>query len=93
MESCSGKKSYVIGAPEFVLREDYDTYKPDISEYARKGYRVLVFGSYDAALDGGKLTGKVLPMAYVLLANPIRKEAPETFAYLQSRAWKSKLFL
>ena len=88
-----GEKSYVIGAPEFVLREDYDTYKPDISEYARKGYRVLVFGSYDAALDGGKLTGKVLPMAYVLLANPIRKEAPETFAYFAEQGVEVKVFL
>lgn len=86
-----GEKSYVIGAPEFVLREDYDTYKPDISEYARKGYRVLVFGSYDEALDGGKLTGKVLPMAYVLLANPIRKEAPETFAYFAEQGVEVKV--
>ena len=86
-----GEKSYVIGAPEFVLRDDYDTYKPDISEYARKGYRVLVFGSYDAALDGGKLTGKVLPMAYVLLANPIRKEAPETFAYFAEQGVEVKV--
>ena len=86
-----GEKSYVIGAPEFVLREDYDTYKPDISEYARKGYRVLVFGSYDAVLDGGKLTGKVLPMAYVLLANPIRKEAPETFAYFAEQGVEVKV--
>lgn len=74
-----------------MLREDYDTYKPDISEYARKGYRVLVFGSYDAALDGGKLTGKVLPMAYVLLANPIRKEAPETFAYFAEQGVEVKV--
>ena len=86
-----GEKSYVIGAPEFVLREDYDTYKPNISEYARKGYRVLVFGSYDEALDGGKLTGKVLPMAYVLLANPIRKEAPETFAYFAEQGVEVKV--
>ena len=86
-----GEKSYVIGAPEFVLRDDYDTYKADISEYARKGYRVLVFGSYDAALDGGKLTGKVLPMAYVLLANPIRKEAPETFAYFAEQGVEVKV--
>ena len=86
-----GEKSYVIGAPEFVLREEYDTYRPDISEYARKGYRVLVFGSYDAALDGGKLTGKVLPMAYVLLANPIRKEAPETFAYFAEQGVEVKV--
>ena len=42
---------------------------------------MLVFGTYDGELDGKALTGKVTPLGYVLLANPIRKEAPETFAY------------
>lgn len=87
-----GEKSYVIGAPEFVLREDYDTYKPDISEYARKGYRVLVFGSYDTALDGGKLTGKVLPMAMSFWQIQSVKKHRRHLHTLQSRAWKSKLF-
>ena len=28
---------HVLGAPEFVLREDYDTYKEEIQTYAGKG--------------------------------------------------------
>ena len=48
-----GEKSYVIGAPEFVLREDYDTYKPDISEYARKG-KIDRKGSADGICPSGK---------------------------------------
>lgn len=75
------EKSYILGAPEFVLLDTHDTYKDDIQEHVRKGYRVLVFGSYDGELDGKPLTEAVTPLAYVLLANPIRKEAPETFAY------------
>ena len=72
---------HVLGAPEFVLRDDFDKYKEEIEGYAGKGNRVLVFGTYDGELDGKALTGKVTPLGYVLLANPIRKEAPETFAY------------
>ena len=37
------------------------------------------------------MTGKVLPMAYVLLANPIRKEAPETFAYFAEQGVEVKV--
>lgn len=74
-------ESYVLGAPEFVLREDYATYKDQIEEEGGKGYRVLVFGSYDGTPDGKALTGKVIPLGLILLSNPIRKEAPETFRY------------
>ena len=82
---------HVLGAPEFVLREDYDTYKEEIQTYAGKGYRVLVFGTYDGTLDGKALTGKVNPLGYVLLANPIRKEAPETFAYFAEQGVEVKV--
>lgn len=73
--------AYVLGAPEFVLREDYAAYKDQIEEEGAKGYRVLVFGSYDGTPDGKALTGKVIPLGLILLSNPIRKEAPETFRY------------
>ena len=63
-----------------MLRDDFDKYKEEIEGYAGKGNRVLVFGTFDGELDGKALTGKVTPLGYVLLANPIRKEAPETFA-------------
>lgn len=85
------EKAYVLGAPEFVLREDYEAYKNEIGGYARRGYRVLVFGSYEGTLDGKKLTEKVKPLAYILLANPIRKEAPETFAYFAEQGVEVKV--
>lgn len=74
-------KAYILGAPEFVLRDDYSAYQEQISTYSEQGYRVLVFGSYAGVPDGKALTAPVLPLGFVLLANPIRKEAPETFHY------------
>ena len=85
------EKSYVLGAPEFVLREDYETYRLEIQTYAKRGYRVLVFGTYEGTLEGTKLTEKVLPLGYILLANPIRKEAPETFAYFAEQGVEVKV--
>ena len=76
-----GTTSYVLGAPEFVLRDDYETYKETIESYGSEGYRVLVFGRYEGTPDGKALTETVLPYGLVLLANPIRKEAWETFQY------------
>ena len=74
-------KSYVIGAPEFVLRGQFAKYQEQIATYSSKGYRVLVFAQYEGMLDRKPLTEPVLPLCFVMLANPIRKGAKETFAY------------
>lgn len=74
-------QAYVLGAPEFVLREDYTKYQGRIEQYTSRGFRVLVFGSYDGEPDGKSLTGTVTPLGYVLLLNKVREEAPATFKY------------
>ena len=73
--------AYVLGAPEFVLRSQYDDYKEKIESYSETGSRVLVFGRYSGVIDGKALTSSVEPLGLVLLANPIRKEAKATFQY------------
>ena len=84
-------KSYVIGAPEFVLREDYAEYKDRIEAYSEKGYRVLVYGRYEGILDGQQLTEKVLPIAFIMLTNAIREGAKETFSYFTERGVEIKV--
>ncbi|WP_260273986.1 cation-translocating P-type ATPase [Enterococcus hirae] len=76
---------YVLGAPEMVLRERFETVKNEFSQYADQGYRVLVFGSYQGKLSEALLEAEVIPLAYLLIANPIRKEAPDTFAYFKEQ--------
>ena len=73
--------AYVLGAPEFVLRERYEKYRKEIENYSKEGYRVIVFGSYNGVLDGKELTEEVTPLGLIFLSNPIRKEAQETFRY------------
>lgn len=76
-----GKTSLVLGAPEFLLRSAYEDYKDQIERYSSQGYRVLIFGEYQGALDGKALNAPVLPRGMVLLANPVRAKAPDTFRY------------
>ena len=72
---------YVLGAPEFVLQDQYVSYETHITSYSKEGYRVLVFGIYHGVIDGKPLNSPVTPLALVLLSNPIRKEAKATFRY------------
>ena len=83
--------SYVLGAPEFVLKEQYETYEEAIREHASKGARVLVFGTAKEEPDGKPLQEAVTPLAYVLLANPIRQEAKETFTYFAEQGVEVKV--
>ena len=84
-------KTYVLGAPEFVLLDDYEQYKEKITELASTGARVLVFGTYAAEIDGKALTEPVTPLGYILLANPIREAAKETFQYFAEQGVEVKV--
>lgn len=76
---------YVLGAPEFVLREGYSAISPEIAPYLKKGYRVLVLGKCHAEELSEELPETVEPLGYIILSNPIRANAPETFAYFKDQ--------
>ena len=83
--------AYVLGAPEFVLKEDYADRAGEITELASTGARVLVFGTYDGQPDGKPLPKPVTPLGYILLANPIREAAEETFRYFAEQGVEVKV--
>lgn len=83
--------AYVLGAPEFVLKEDYAEWADTITELASDGTRVLVFGTYDGVPDGKPLARPVTPLGYILLANPIRDAANETFQYFAEQGVEVKV--
>lgn len=83
--------TYILGAPEMVLREDFDQFSEGIQAYAEKGYRVLVFGQYEGVLTDKVLIEKVRPISYILLSNPIRKEAYDTFRYFAEQEVEIKV--
>ena len=54
-------KAYVVGAPEFVLRQDYAAVQGTIEVFLEKGYRVLVFAEYEG-IWMERLTEMQLPL-------------------------------
>lgn len=84
-------KAYVVGAPEFVLRQDYAAVQGIIEVFLEKGYRVLVFAEYEGNLDGKELTENATPIAFILLNNAIREGAMDTFRYFSKRGVEVKV--
>ena len=60
-----------MGAPEFVLRSQYENYQSQVEELTLSGKRVLVFGEYKGKLTGKELVSEVIPMAFITLANQL----------------------
>ena len=83
--------SYVLGAPEFILRESYEEYSSQIERWSRQGFRVLVFAEYPGTLTGEALTEPANPLGMILVANPIREKAPETFRYFVEQGVEIKV--
>lgn len=71
---------YAIGAPENLLKENFDQYAKQIQQYAGKGQRVLAFGKTDQA-DGSQLSKPIQLLGLIVLENPVRQNAPATFQY------------
>ncbi len=80
-----GGKNYVLGAPEFVAKDSYEEIRAKVESYSEKGYRVLAFGKYGGKLTGKELTARFTPLAFIILENPVRETAPETFKYFEEQ--------
>lgn len=83
----------LIGAPEMVLRDQFAQYKDEFEKYAATGYRVLIVANYPGVLteDDSKLSNSVEVYGYILLSNPIRKEAKATFEYFAKQGVEIKV--
>lgn len=69
--------TYLLGAPEFILGDDFHIVENEIQSYTEKGDRVLLFARRDS--------DKTIPLGFVALANPIRQNAVKTFEYFKKQ--------
>lgn len=91
-----GEDQFILGAPECVLAESYDTYKEELESYAAKGNRVVVFAKYTG--ENSLKTGRPLTKQdtvelwfAILLQNPLRENAKETFSYFGQQGVEVKV--
>lgn len=81
--------SYIIGAPEFVLKQKIKKYESKIRKLSCEN-RVLilakVIGNEKEVLDG-----KIMPLALILIRDKIRKEAFQTLNYFKENDVELKI--
>lgn len=85
--SFDGRGSYYLGAPEFVLKNDFEKYRERIETYS--DYRVLVLAYSRDEISN--TPGRLKVLGFLLIQDKIRKEAPDTLKYFKEQGVRVKI--
>ena len=83
--------TYVLGAPEFVLKPMPSRVEKLVRENAVKGLRVLVLAYSANAINGEKVPAVLRPAALITLSDNIREDAAETIAWFKKNDVQVKI--
>ena len=78
------KGTYVMGAPEFVLFNDFEKYKDEIHTY-QEDYRVLAVAYSKNPFIDKDLPSDLTLIGFVCISDKIRKDARETLRYFREQ--------
>jgi len=83
--SFAGHGAWVLGAPEIVLAGSPDGLLSRAADLAASGRRVLALAHADGPLNGQALPPGLRPAAFIVLAERLRSDAPQTIAYFTAQ--------
>ena len=75
--------TFVLGAPEFVLKSGFDNVAEQVNEYANQGLRVLALAYSQLPIKDGKVQKVPKLTALILIEDQIRKEAFDTIKFFK----------
>src|SRR5690242_3792092 len=83
--SFAGHGTWVLGAPEMVLPGSQDVLLPQAADLAATGQRVLALAHTTRSLDGPALPKGLRAVAFIVLAERLRSDTPQTIAYFTAQ--------
>ncbi len=83
--------SYVIGAPEFVLKDIDEPTRATIDDMANEGYRVMALASAQNDFDGATLPSNLALESFIFITDKIRQEAPDTLKFFKEEGVTVKI--
>ncbi|MCI1966470.1 MAG: cation-translocating P-type ATPase [Oscillospiraceae bacterium] len=83
--------SYVLGAGQFVLKEQFEAIRPQVEKYANLGKRVLVLAHSDHPFGDRELPENLKPLLLLLLSDRIRAGVRDTLAYFADQGVELKV--
>lgn len=87
-----GQGSFVIGAPEFILKDRYPEIQEKVEQYASQGNRVLMLGyAAEPFKEDGSLPDHIRTMALLPMGDKIRPEAKKTLEFFRNQGVEIKV--
>ncbi len=80
-----GQGTYLMGAVQFLFPEENEQLTAACAGYAQSGMRVLVLAHSEQQTQDMKLPEGLQPIAFILITDVIRQEAPDTLAFFDSQ--------
>ncbi len=84
-------ETYILGAPEFVLKSNFDKYSGIIGDYANQGLRVLCLAQASDQLKNNNIGRAPKLVALILIEDQIREEAHDTIQYFKDNGVEVKV--
>ena len=78
-----GAGTFAIGAPDFVLKDNYDRVAQKVERFAKQGCRVLVLGHTNLKIRNDELPRGVRPVALIVIQDHIRDDAADTINFFK----------
>ncbi|MDO8168188.1 HAD-IC family P-type ATPase [Candidatus Phytoplasma melaleucae] len=86
------KGTFVLGAPEFILKNQFVKIKEDVEKNTKLGYRVLLLAQTNSTLDNINTNNTDFRiLSLILLEDKIRKDVSSTIKYFQKLGIKIKI--
>lgn len=83
--------TFILGAPEYVIGEQYDKLKGRVERFAAQGFRVLVLAHVFGTLKINEAPKNARPIALIVIMDHIREDAIETIEYFKNNGVEVKV--
>lgn len=77
--------TYLIGAAQFLFPQGNEVITEQCRVFAEEGFRILVLAHSPQEVQEAQIPHDLYPVAYLLLTDVIRAEAPETLKFFDSQ--------
>ena len=77
------KGTYIIGAPDFIIQDNFDKISDRVSRYSKDGYRVVALGHTQSKIKNDQLPKNARPVAIIIIEDHIRDDAQATISFFK----------
>lgn len=75
--------TFLLGAPEFVLTDNFDKVASKVDRFSSEGCRVLILGHTMSKVKSDEIPKNVKPICLIALQDHIREDASDTIDYFK----------